>query len=145
MTTRAKPLTLTLAKTIPAPPPEVYDAWLDPENPATIWHALKKRIFTPKVDGLFYLLHQIEGGRSMPHFGRFTILTRARKIQFTWMSPNTRGIESTVTITLTAKGAGTAVRLVHSNLPNDRGGQAHKDGWAFYLENIRACFQAKPR
>lgn len=87
-------------RTIPAPPGEVFDAWLDPKVPSTPWHEAEKLILNPKVDGFFYWLH-ISG---TPHYGRFTEVERPARIQHTWVSPNTLGNESTVTVTFKKQG-----------------------------------------
>lgn len=54
-----------------------------------------------------------------PHFGRFLVLDRAQKIEYTWMSPFTRGLESVVTVELERQGDDTLLHLRHANLPDD--------------------------
>ena len=56
MTAKTKTMDITLNRTIPASPAEVYDAWLDTDNPGTPWHDSSKLIFDPKpkLDGMFY-------------------------------------------------------------------------------------------
>jgi hypothetical protein len=49
-----KTLEFKFERTIPAPPGEVFDAWLDPKIPGNPWNAAEKFILDPKVDGLFY-------------------------------------------------------------------------------------------
>jgi uncharacterized protein YndB with AHSA1/START domain len=39
----AATMDITLNRTIPASPAEVYDAWLDTENPGTPWHNSRAR------------------------------------------------------------------------------------------------------
>jgi hypothetical protein len=56
MTTSTKTVEIKVERTIPAPPSEVFDAWLDPKIPGTPWHENKKLIVDPKVDGLWYWL-----------------------------------------------------------------------------------------
>jgi uncharacterized protein YndB with AHSA1/START domain len=128
-TTSTKVLEIKVERTIPAPPSEVFDAWLDPEVPGTLWHEHDKLIFNPKVDGLWYLLslaHRCEG---TPHYGRFMEIDRPSRIQHSWMSRNTLGEESTVTVTFQKKGEGTLMTLLHSGLPNDDMVRAHEKGW----------------
>src|SRR5215468_7124733 len=52
-----KTMELTLTRTIPAPPAEVFDAWMDPKHPGNPWNDATKLIFDGRVDGLFYFLH----------------------------------------------------------------------------------------
>ncbi len=77
--------------------------------------------------GLFY--HSVEhAGRTWAHYGRFIALERAKRIEHTWVSEATRGLESIVTVTLAAKGGDTEVALHHANVPDDEMGRQHADG-----------------
>jgi uncharacterized protein YndB with AHSA1/START domain len=118
-------------RTIPAPPGEVFDAWLNPKIPGTPWHEGEKLILNPKVDGLFYWLM-----RGQPHYGRFTEIDRPGRIQHTWMSRNTLGEESTVTVTFQKKGEDTLMILLHSDLPNNEVAKAHEKGWIYFLDKL---------
>jgi len=121
-------LEFTFERTIPAPPAEVYDAWLDPKVPGNPWHESDKLILNPVVDGLFYWLI-----RGTPHYGRLTLTERPSRLQHTWMSPNTLGIESTVTVTFKKKGEDTLMTLVHSDLPDEELARSHEKGWNHFL------------
>lgn len=135
MTNPAKTIDVTIERTIPAPPGEVFDAWLNPKVPGTTWHAADKFILDPAVDGLFYWAI-----RSTAHYGRFTKISRPSRLQHTWMSPSTSGLESTVTVTFKKKGKGTLMTLVHSGLPDTDGGRGHEKGWNFFLGNFSEQF-----
>ena len=54
---------------------------------------------TPKWTACYYWLFINEAGEEKPHYGRFTIVDRPSKVQYTWMSLHTRGLESLVTVT----------------------------------------------
>src|SRR5262249_23485668 len=88
MTTRTRTMELTLTRTIPALPADVFDAWLDPKHPGNPWTDAKKLIFDPRVDGLFFFAHVsaagtkhvraehdaalgLESGEEWAHYGRF--------------------------------------------------------------------------
>ena len=133
MLPKMKTMELTFNRTIAAPPAEVFDAWLDPTHPATPFNGSEKLLLDPRVDGMFYFRHLMEG-TELPHFGRFTVVDRPKKVQYTWMSRHTRGIESVVTVTFQKKGEDTLLTLNHANLPDDEMGHAHEDGWKHYLE-----------
>jgi uncharacterized protein YndB with AHSA1/START domain len=137
MNESANTLELRVERTIPAPAGEVFDAWLNPKIPGTPWHEGDKLILNPHVDGLFYWLI-----RGMSHYGRFTELARPGRIQHTWMSPNTLGEESTVTVTFQQQGEGTLMTLVHSGLPDSDGGRSHAGGWNYFLDKLRAQFKS---
>jgi uncharacterized protein YndB with AHSA1/START domain len=92
-----------------------------------------------RVGGLFYLCASHEG-REWPHYGRFLVLDRPQRIQHTWMSESTRGLESTVTVTFEADGDRTRVTLTHAGLPDDEPGRHHREGWDFVLGTIESHF-----
>jgi uncharacterized protein YndB with AHSA1/START domain len=129
MTASTKTVEIKVERTIPAPQGEVFDAWLDPKVPGTPWNMADKLILNPKVDGLFYW-----AVRGIAHYGRFTEVRRPDRIQHTWVSPNTLGEESTVTVTFEKKGDGTQMTLAHSDLPDTEGGRGHEKGWNHFLE-----------
>ena len=133
--TSEKTLTFTLERTIPAPPSEVFDAWLDPRVPGTPWNVAEKFIVDTKVDGLFYWTL-----KGTSHYGRFTEFERPHRIQHTWVSPNTLGQESTVTVTFKKQGEETGMTLMHSDLPDREPARGHEDGWNYFLGIFREQF-----
>ena len=135
-TTSTKTVDIKVERTIPAPPAEVFDAWLDPEIPGTPWHENEKLIVEAKVDGLWHWLSR--GGT--PHYGRFMEIDRPGRIQYSWMSRYTLGEESTVTVTFENKGDGTLMTLLHSGLPNDEMARAHNQGWTSISDKFGAIF-----
>ena len=128
MSKTEKTIEVKVEKTIPASPAEVFDAWLNPEISGNTWNAAEKFILDAKVDGLFYWFL-----KGTAHYGRFTEVQRPNKIQHTWMSPNTLGLESTVTITFDKQGSDTLMTLVHSNLPDCDQARGHEYGWGFFM------------
>jgi uncharacterized protein YndB with AHSA1/START domain len=141
MTTKAKTMELTLTRTIPAPPAEVFGAWLDPNHPGNPWSDAKKVIIDARVDGLFFFATAKD--QSWPHYGRFVAIERNRRAQYTWMSPFTRGLESVVTVTFEKKGDDTLVTLNHAGLPDDDYGRLHEDGWNQCLEGFVEPFSPR--
>src|SRR5262245_53368612 len=123
--TSAKSVDIVVERTVPAPPGEVFDAWLDPEIPGSPWSQNEKLIVDPKIDGLWYW--RSLGGT--PHYGRFMEMKRPSRLQHTWMSPNTLGLETMITVTFQKKGQDTLLTLMHSGLPNEAMGKAHDKGW----------------
>jgi uncharacterized protein YndB with AHSA1/START domain len=130
-----KMLTVKVERAIPASPKEVFKGWLNPKVPGTPWSEGDKLIFNPKVNGLFYWY--ISG---TPHYGRFKEIKQAARIQHTWMSPYTRGQESTVTVSFKKKGQGTLMTLVHTGLPNDEDGKGHDEGWNYFMDQYLRHF-----
>jgi uncharacterized protein YndB with AHSA1/START domain len=136
MKTEMKTIELQLTRTIPASPVEVFDGWLDPKCPGTPWNEAAKLV----LDGLYYWLFINEAGEGKPHYGRFTILDRPSKVQYTWMSLHTRGLESLVTVTFQKKGEDTLLTLRHENLPDDEYGRGHEKGWGSLLSQFADRF-----
>jgi uncharacterized protein YndB with AHSA1/START domain len=141
MTTSTKTVEIKVERTIPAPPSEVFDAWLDPKIPGTPWHENNKLIVNPNVDGLWYRLSL--GGT--PHYGRSMEIDRPGRIQHSWMSRNTLGEESMVTVTFQKKGEGTLMTLLHSGLPNDDTAKAHEKGWNSIFDKFTNIFVSGSR
>jgi uncharacterized protein YndB with AHSA1/START domain len=137
--TAIKTMDIKLERTISAPAAEVFDAWLDPNQPVNPFSGSKKLIFDLKVDGLFYFVHH-HNGADIQHYGKFDVIDKPKKVQYTWMSPYTHGLESLVTVTFTAKGDDTLVSLTHAGLPDDDFGRAHEGGWGGYLKKLEALF-----
>jgi uncharacterized protein YndB with AHSA1/START domain len=125
---KAKTIEFKFERTIPASPGEVFDGWLNPKTPGNPWNVADKLLLNPKVDGFFYWAF-----KGTPHYGRFTKVERPARIQHTWMSPNTLGEESTVTVTFKKKGEDTRMTLLHSGLPDDDLARSHEKGWNYFL------------
>ena len=139
-TTSTKTVDIKVERTIPAPPDEVFDAWLDPKVPGTLWHGHEKLIFNPEVDAVWYLLTFAHRPEGTPHYGRFIEIDRPGRIQHSWMSRNTLGEETLVTLTFQKKAEGTLLTILHSRLPNDEMARAHEKGWNFVTENFANIF-----
>jgi uncharacterized protein YndB with AHSA1/START domain len=131
MEVSTKTLEFILERTIPAPLAEVFDGWLDPNIPGNPWNAAEKFILDPKVDGLFFWTL-----KGISHYGRFTEIERPARIQHTWVSPNTLGQESIVTLTFKKHGEDTRMTLVHSGLPDTDAGRGHEKGWNYFLDSF---------
>ncbi len=130
-----KTIEIKVERTIPASPGEVFDAWLNSETPGTTWHEAEKVILNPKVDGLFYWAL-----RGTAHYGRFMEIERPGRIRHTWVSPNTLGLESTVTVTFAKQGEETLMTLIHSGLPDTDDGRGHEKGWNYFMEIFHEQF-----
>jgi uncharacterized protein YndB with AHSA1/START domain len=123
-----KVMEVTVSRTIHATPERIFEVWLDPKSPGGPWFGAERVILNPVVDGLYYHAVRFEG-RSWAHYGRFLAVERPRRIEHTWMSEATRGLESLVTITLVPRGGATELTLRHSGLPDDELGRQHEGGW----------------
>lgn len=118
---------------------EVYDAWTDPAILAE-WMSACGRVVKAdvRVGGEFSIDMGCEGGAPSPHTGRYLVLERPRRIEFTWVSAWTDG-ESVVRIALEAQGGRTRFRLEHSPLPDEPNALDHQAGWGEFAEWSAAC------
>jgi uncharacterized protein YndB with AHSA1/START domain len=123
-----KTIEIKVERAIPAPLGEVFEGWLNPKIPGNPWNAAEKFVLDPKVDGLFYWAL-----KGTSHYGRFTEIERPGRMQHTWVSPNTLGRESKVTITFKRQGEGTLMTLVHSDLPDTDEARGHERGWNYFF------------
>jgi uncharacterized protein YndB with AHSA1/START domain len=123
-----KTIEIKVERTILAPLGEVFDAWLNPKIPGNPWNAAERFILDAKADGLFYWTL-----KGTSHYGRFTEIERPNRIQHTWISPNTLGQESIVTVTFKKQGEDTLMILVHSDLPDTDEARGHERGWNYFF------------
>ncbi len=143
-----KTTAVNLTRTIAATPVEVFDAWLDPSHPGSPWYGVERVILQPVPDGLFYRL-QLSGNAAtpdrmaLPHYGRFIVVDRPRRIEHTWVSQHTRGTETRVTVDFTPDSTGTLVALHHEGIPDDDFGRMHEGGWTYYLRTLAERFGGK--
>jgi uncharacterized protein YndB with AHSA1/START domain len=135
---------ITVTRTIPAPAEKVFDVWIDPKSPGGPWFGAERVILNPVVDGLFYHAVKHEG-RTWPHYGRFLQIDRPRRVEYTWVSEATKGLESIVLFTLEPKGDHTEVTLCHSGVPDDDMGRQHKEGWTWVLSMLAERFTSRPQ
>ncbi|PZF77866.1 SRPBCC domain-containing protein [Aestuariivirga litoralis] len=133
----ANSLDIRIERTIQATPQAAYAAWLDPEVPGTPWNAAVKLIMECKPDGLFYARMS-----DTPHYGRFIELAQGRLISHSWMSPYTEGQETLVTVSFIAQGHDTLMVLVHTGLPGNANGEAHREGWSYFMDRFPLQFRA---
>jgi uncharacterized protein YndB with AHSA1/START domain len=126
---------ITVARTIPASIEKVFDTWMNPKSPGGPWFGAERVIWNPQVDGLFYIAAKNEG-RSWPHYGRFIEIDRPRRVEHTWVSEATKGVESVVTVTLEPKAEQTEVTLRHAGVPDDEMGLRHQQGWTWILSML---------
>jgi len=130
---------VTVTRTIPAPAENVFDVWMDPKSPGGPWFGAERVILNPVVDGLFYLAVKHEG-RTWPHYGRFVRIERPHRVEYTWVSEGTQGVESVVAVTFEPRGDQTDVTLRHSGVPDDEMGRRHEQGWTWVLSKLAERF-----
>jgi len=121
-------LRITVPRRFEASPEQVFDAWAEPDL-FERWFEPHRALFRKAaVDELWYW-EADHLGRLWAHYCRYVRVERPRRLEFTWMSEATKGLESRVTIELTPSRGGTDLVLTHSGIPNDELGRSHEEGW----------------
>jgi uncharacterized protein YndB with AHSA1/START domain len=133
---------ITVARTISAPAETIFDTWINPKSPGGPWHGGERVIMNPVVHGLFYFAVKHEG-RTWPHYGRFILIDRPHRVEHTWVSEATKGVESIVTLTLEPRGKETEITLRHSGVPDDETGHQHREGWGWVLSMLDEALVAR--
>lgn len=128
-------LTFRFERIVPASPEEAFDAWLSSDIPGTPWNEADNVILQPEIDGMFFWSSKGKG-----IYGRFTEFERPARMRHTWVSPNTLGFESYVTLTFEKHGSGTRMTLIHSELPDHELAKGHEKGWSYFLDAFPAAF-----
>ncbi len=130
---------LEISRVFSAAVETVFDAWLDVEG-IKQWMCPGEGVNVPnpiidaKEGGAFDFTMSV-GDQNLPHTGTYKIIDRPRKLQFTWLSPGTQGIETVVTLNFESLSDNeTRLTLSHAFLPDQQESDNHKGGWIRILE-----------
>ncbi len=143
MNAAARAPSLTVRREVAAAPPELFDAWLDPNRLAG-WmrpgDTDRSTITTdPRVGGEFEILMETPRGE-IPHTGAYQMINRPKRLAFTWNSPAAGNRNSLVTIDFKPAGRGTEVVLTHENLPSPEEADGHREGWSRVLDYMSRAY-----
>lgn len=134
----ARPLQLTVERTMAASPQVCYRAWTRDFDQ---WFAAPGTLLmTPEVDAPFCFETHFDGQRH-PHYGRFLRLIPDELVELTWVTgdPGTKGAETVVTIELVPEGTGTQLKLVHAGFTDEEIRDGHEEAWPLGLEHLDKC------
>lgn len=127
---------LTLQRRLAAAPDKVFAfvtqtehllKWWGPEELHVPEHALDLSAIGPWMS----VMQNSEGMR-LKVSGQVIEVEPGQHVSFTWAwhdEDDTRGHESTVTLSVAADGDGTMLTLHQANLPDDEAGANHEKGW----------------
>lgn len=129
-------LTLTVERTIAAPPQAVFDAWLDPAMLARFMipgpgMTVPQAKTDPREGGRFDIVME-GGGNEIPHHGIYKEISPHGRLVFTWQSPFSVE-DSTVTLTFAPLEGGTHVTLTHVRFVDAETRDNHAGGWTGIL------------
>ena len=128
-------LRISVPRHVPAPPEAVFDAWADPAR-FRQWFEAHRAILQPAAVDALWFWEAEHQGRIWPHYCRWVGVERPHRLEFTWMSEGTRGLESRVSLEMTPAGGGTDLVLTHDGLPDDEIARGHEPGWKAILDGL---------
>ena len=132
---KAKDISLSLVRTIKAPPEKVFAAWTEPKT-LKKWMSPTEQMEVAvaetdlRVGGKYRIVMREPDGKEHKVGGVYKEIEKARKIAFTWIWEGDAGTETLVTIDLRKKGAGTELTLTHSKFADGKTRDMHNEGWA---------------
>ena len=142
---------LSMRRTFEAPREAVFRAFIDPEK-VQQWYG--PRGFTIEIDrfdarvGGSYRLCMISPDAKRHWLrGAFLVVQPHERVAFTWIweQGDMAGLETLVSIRLTAKGDATVLHLEHSRLPSESSARAHESGWGSSFDCLVDLFTTEER
>lgn len=131
--------TITISRTVPAPPERVFDAWTDMTRLAAWWW--------PQLAGTTYDVDARPGGRfrissaaiGVTVWGVYTAVDRPRRLVFTWHWEDDGDaeavVEDTVAVTFEPRGDDTVVTVAHTSGAHVPEGGAEQ-GWQDVMDRL---------
>jgi activator of HSP90 ATPase len=135
---KLKTATITQKVVIPAPPEEVYDAFMDPKKHSAFTGA--KATCDPKVGGEFTAWDGYISGRNLE-------LEKGKRILQEWSTTEWPDgyPPSKLEFTFRKVKGGTEIKMVHSDIPEEQA-EEYKQGWIDnYWKPLKTYFQKQKR
>lgn len=131
-----------------ASPKAVFQAWTDPKIVMKWFGSRPHSLLSAKIDlrigGVWRFILYDDEQETMGFEGKYLVVNPSHRLVFNWSKftrgPSGSGDEpsvSQVDITLTARGAGTDIRIVHSAITDKETRIGFTDGWEHGMRNLR--------
>ena len=142
------PAVAVVQRVLPAPPPVVFDAWLDADSMSE-WMcprpAVPTRVEIDARVGGRYLIDIDDEGFKLTVTGRYLVLDRPRRLRFTWTCSvwKPSDPDSIVTVDLEPHGDDeTFMTIRHEQLPTDVAA-SHQRGWGLIAEQLEDTMKSR--
>lgn len=146
MSTMVEGPSLTLERTLRAPPARVWAAWTQPEMMALWFGPHHTRVETAEADlrvgGRFRVVLRENTGARHEVDGGYEAIEPERRLVFSWAWAGTPERLSRVTVTLQAVPGGTLLTLMHDRFADEATATRHTRGWTESLERLVAHYGA---
>ncbi|MFC8386648.1 SRPBCC domain-containing protein [Nocardia sp. NPDC056952] len=128
-----RPHELTVERVMKAQPSLLYAAWTQGLD---LWLAVPGSVLMrPAVNEPLYFDTGSPDKRN-PHYGRILLLEPNRRIEFTWVTAATDGVETVVAAEFLKQPRGIRLRLRHSGFPTAAIRDLHQQVWPDKLERL---------
>lgn len=126
---------LTISRTLDAPPPQVWQAWTDPVSLAS-WIWPEEHAATCDIDLRVGGRYRIESPTiGIAVSGDYAAVDPDKRLAFTWRWDG-EDEESLVTVTLQAADKGTDLVVQHEGLATEESRANHEQGWRDCLDRL---------
>jgi uncharacterized protein YndB with AHSA1/START domain len=137
---------LTLVRTLRAPPARVWEAWTQPEQMMRWFGPHHTQVETADVDlregGGFRVALREDNGARHEAIGGYTTIEPERRLVFRWNWAGAPERVSRVTVAFRAVAEGTEVTLTHDRFADAETAKRHTRGWTESLERLVGLFGA---
>lgn len=132
---------VTVVRTVEAPPDAVFAAFVTPEKIALWWGPDDGPVLSAEVDarvgGRFHVRFRVEDGSEHGSAGTFEVFEPPRRLVMTWAWEEEDGPDSRLEVSFRPVAAGTEVTLVHARLEEAKA-PSHEQGWQGALDKLVA-------
>ncbi|MFC4377031.1 SRPBCC domain-containing protein [Nocardia halotolerans] len=128
-----RPHELTVERVMQASPSLLYAAWIQGLD---LWLAVPGSVRLRPAPGEPLYFDTGSADKRNPHYGRILALEPNRRIEFTWVTAATDGVETVVAAEFLKQPRGIRVRLRHSGFPTAAIRDLHQQVWPDKLERL---------